>query len=214
MSPRGWLLLALVASALGWWYSPLSPRPATAPASADGTTIDCRLPPQVHAGASPLQSPVPDSMAPFPLQVAQLIPLAGFSVEARVLSRRDYRSGREAELSPTDLALGWGRMRDDAVLARLDISQAARFYSYRWQGEPPLPHAELVRSSANMHLIPANAAVAERLRDVRANQQVRIDGWLVAAETDDGWAWRSSTTREDSGAGACELVYVCALTPL
>ena len=28
----------------------------------------------------------------------------------------------------------------------------------------------------------------------------------------DGWRWRSSLTRDDSGGGACELVYVCSIT--
>jgi hypothetical protein len=154
---------------------------------------------------------VPASLAPFRLQAATLKPLAGFSVEARVLSREDYSVGREADLSPTDLALGWGRMRDDDVLSRLDISQGGRFYSYRWEDQPPLPPPEIVRSSANMHLIPANEAAAEALRRVRKDDRVRIDGWLVEAEATDGWRWRSSTTREDSGAGACEVIYVCAI---
>ena len=73
--------------------------------------------------------------------------------------------------------------------------------------------AEIVRSSANMHLIPADAAVAQALRGVRAGQHVRIDGWLVQADAPDGWRWRSSLTREDSGGGACELVYVCGIGP-
>lgn len=73
--------------------------------------------------------------------------------------------------------------------------------------------AEIVRSSANMHLIPADAAVAQALRGVRAGQNVRIDGWLVQADAPDGWRWRSSLTREDSGGGACELVYVCGIGP-
>jgi hypothetical protein len=41
---------------------------------------------------------------------------------------------------------------------------------------------------------------------------VRIEGWLVEAVAPDGWRWRSSTTRDDSGNGACELIYVCSIT--
>jgi hypothetical protein len=69
-----------------------------------------------------------------------------------------------------------------------------------------------VRSSANMHLVPANDAVADALAAVDAGDRVRIDGWLVQIDATDGWRWRSSLTREDSGAGACELIYVCAVT--
>jgi hypothetical protein len=39
-----------------------------------------------------------------------------------VLSVERYRTGREAEISPVDFALGWGSMSDDAVTSKLDIS--------------------------------------------------------------------------------------------
>ncbi|MGH8084759.1 MAG: hypothetical protein ACREPV_05735 [Lysobacter sp.] len=214
MSTRAWIALAVLLSAIGWWHSPLSPRPAPVPAVVDGSSIDCPMPPPVERGGEPRQTPVPSSLRPFALQAATLTPLAGFSIDARVLSREDYRTGREAELSPTDLALAWGRMREDAVLARLDISQGGRFFSYRWRDQPPLPPAELARSAANMHLIPATTVVAEALQGIDADDHVRIQGWLVEAHAGDGWRWRSSTTRTDAGAGACELIYVCAIERL
>ena len=37
-------------------------------------------------------------------------PQAYFEITARVLARENYRLGREADLSPVDFALGWGRM--------------------------------------------------------------------------------------------------------
>ena len=37
------------------------------------------------------------------------------------------------------------------------------------------------------------------MADVRKDDHVRIDGWLVEADAPDGWRWRSSTTREDTG---------------
>ncbi|MFC5570009.1 hypothetical protein ACFPN1_08060 [Lysobacter yangpyeongensis] len=227
MGRGGWLLL-LLAVAIGWWYSPLSPRKphgyerldaaptqsATADAARDASPVACALPPRVAPFDSPLQTPVPANLAPFRLRAATLTPLAGFSIDARVLSRRDYRSDREAGLAPVDFALGWGRMRDDAVLARLTITQSSRWYHYRYGGEPPIPQAEIDRSAANMHLIPGSTEIAAELRKVDAGERVRIDGWLVEAQAPDGWHWRSSTSREDTGAGACELIYVCAVTRL
>src|SRR3546814_10180069 len=76
-------------------------------------------------------------------------------------------------------------MADDAVLSRLDISQSGRWYRYRWQGEPPLAPARIVRSSANMHMIPSDTDVARALRQVRAGDRVRIEGWLVEATEPD-----------------------------
>ena len=65
-----------------------------------------------------------------------------------------------------------------------------------------------------MHMVPANATVAADLARVGEGDRVRVDGWLVQLDRPGGWRWRSSLTREDSGGGACELVYVCAVTRL
>lgn len=204
--------LGLLCAVLFW----LAMQPTTPPGTGHGTSIAqasrCPLPPRVEAGALPRQTDVPAALALPMVGNANLRPLAGFSVEARVLSREDYRHGREADFSPTDLALGWGRMTEDAVLSQLDISQGGRWYRYRWQDAPPIPVDEIVRSSANMHMIPADDAVAAALRRIERGDRVRIDGWLVQVEGED-WRWRSSLTRDDSGGGACELVYACSITP-
>ena len=215
--PPGWIVVVVLGwLVLGWWLANPAPSlpPPAAPATAAGTAaIDCPLPPRVERGAAPLQSDVPASMPALAIEGATLQPLAGFSIEARVLGREDYHLGREADFSPTDLALGWGRMTDDTVLAQLQISQSGRWYHYRWKNQPPIPLDEIVRSSANMHMVPANDVVAAALSDVEAGDRVRIDGWLVQINGAEGWRWRSSLTREDSGGGACEVVYVCAISP-
>lgn len=212
MRMRG--IIAAVAGCLllGWWLAhPPSTLPRLDPAAIPG----CPLPPQVAHGDAPLQTGVPSGLALPAIGDATLVPLAGFSVDARVLGREDYRLGREADYSPTDLALGWGRMADDAVLARLTISQGGRWFRYRWRDDPPIPAGEIARSSANMHMVPADDRVAAALARVEAGQRVRIDGWLIRIDGADGrWHWRSSLTREDSGDGACELVYACAVTRL
>jgi hypothetical protein len=135
---------------------------------------------------------------------------AYFEITARVLSREDYAWDTEAVLAPTDLALGWGRMSDSAVLAGIDISQSGRFYYWRTKAWP-IPRREIEQSSANMHMIPADAGVRGALKRVRKGQLVHIEGFLVDASRAGGWRWNTSLTRGDTGAGACELVYVESL---
>jgi hypothetical protein len=167
--------------------------------------------PGVRAADPPQQYALADA-SPFEHGAYRITPLAGFGLRARVLGREDYRFDAEAGLSPTDLALGWGRMSDSAVLAGLAIRQSGRFYHYRWGSDgPPIPAAEIVRSSANMHLVPADAGVAAMLGRVRRGDIVVLEGQLIEARRSDGWRWRSSLSREDSGHGACELVWVTAL---
>ncbi len=133
--------------------------------------------------------------------------LATFNLKAKVLGREDYHLDRAAALAPTDLALGWGRMSDEAVLADIAISQSGRWY--RWHvREFPIPRREIETHSANMHIIPGNAEVADTLERVREGGLIAIDGFLVRVDADDGWHWRSSLRRDDTGGRACELVYV------
>jgi len=132
-------------------------------------------------------------------------------VRARVLSREDYSLGREADLSRTDLALGWKRMADPAVYGPLHITQGGRWYRYSWRDQPPIPVQEIIESSANMHMIAADAAVERALAKVRQGQLVRITGKLVEVSHASGWRWTSSLTRTDSGANSCELVFVESL---
>jgi hypothetical protein len=59
-----------------------------------------------------------------------------------------------------------------------------------------------------MHLIPANDQVREALDRVNSGSTVSLRGFLVEARGEDGWRWRSSMSREDTGDGACELILV------
>lgn len=154
----------------------------------------------------PLQSAQVDSRG-FALGDYALTPRARFDVEARVLSTERYRFDAGAGLAPFDFALGWGPMSDSAVIDRLEIRQSSRFYTL-YPADESTDVARLLRYSSNMHLIPANAAIADLLQRVRVGHVVRLEGLLVDANRSDGYGWRTSLSREDSGAGACELVYV------
>jgi len=134
--------------------------------------------------------------------------IAQFRIKAKVLSKKNYYLDREADLSPVDLALGWGNMSDERVLEHIEISQSGRFY--RWQvDEFPIPRREIETHSANVHLIPASDAVNRVIESVRKGDIIEISGSLVnVVSNSDGWHWESSQTRNDTGKGACELIWV------
>jgi hypothetical protein len=162
--------------------------------------------PGVIAPGEPVQRDL-QAKRHFEFKGYRITSLAEFHVEARVLSAKRYRSDANAELSPIDLALGWGPMSDSRNLADIDISQSGRFY--RWSTRTPkIPITAIGRHSANMHLIPADDAVLDALDGVRPGHLVRFEGDLIKAERPDGWRWKSSLTRRDAGAGACEVVFV------
>lgn len=163
--------------------------------------------PGVLAPAPPRQSALDSSPQPIIIDEYTLTPLAKFEVEARLLSRLGY-SDEGADISPLDFALGWGRMSDTAIIEQLNVSQGSRFFTYRWDDQPPIPLNEIVVSAANVHLIPANVAVEAALKRLRVGQVIELKGLLVEANRPDGWRWRSSLTRTDNGNGACELMLV------
>ena len=136
--------------------------------------------------------------------------LAQFDLRARVLSTSHYYFDAESIVSPVDLALGWGRMSDSSVIDGLSIGQGRRFYFWRPRyGHPlPIPMNEIITHSSNMHMIPANDGVKKKLLDVRAGEVITLNGYLVLVTRPNGWRWKSSLSREDTGMGACELVWV------
>ena len=137
-----------------------------------------------------------------------LNPRADFQIRARVLSRENYRWDTESDISPMDLALGWGAMSDQAVLDRISIEQRSRWYFTRYEAPAPLSDRQIIRSSSNMHMVPADSAVREELERIRVGDVVQLYGSLVDVDSDSGWKWRTSLSREDTGNGACEIVYV------
>jgi hypothetical protein len=163
--------------------------------------------PGVLAAAAPVQTGLEGAVPRLTKAGYVIRPLARFELEARVLGVERYHFDRGADLSPVDLALGWGKMSDTSVLERISISQGARMYYWRTP-QYPIPRTEIETSSANMHMVPANEEVARQLEAVRRGHVVRLAGYLIEARRSDGWRWKSSLSRSDTGDGACELIWV------
>ncbi len=133
--------------------------------------------------------------------------LASFDIRARVIATERYWFDRGSALSPVDLVLGWGAMSDSAVLQQIGISQGGRFY--RWWGKSlSVPRRAIETQSANMHMIPASGEIARQLKSIRAGNMVHLKGYLVEVTSKEGFRWKSSLTRADTGGGACELILV------
>ncbi|MFC1720541.1 hypothetical protein ACFL00_05340 [Pseudomonadota bacterium] len=141
----------------------------------------------------------------------RLTPRAKFDLRARVLSSENYRWGSEADLSPVDLALGWGPMSDQAVLNRISITQGSRWYFTRYELPAPISDRDIINNSSNMHVIPANLWVRNKLKEVRKGNIVEARGMLVDVDADSGFSWRTSVRRDDTGNGSCEIFYVESL---
>ena len=74
-----------------------------------------------------------------------------------------------------------------------------------------MPRGIVESHTANMHMIPAGDEIASGLTSLRPGHIVRLKGYLIEVRSPEGWHWRSSLTRTDTGRGACEIVYVESL---
>lgn len=156
------------------------------------------------------ENPVQKDISEKPIKYKNVVldPLAEYSLKARVLSTEHYWIDKLARIAPVDVALGWGVMSDTKVLESLNIWQEGRFYFYSWHGDAPAEPRLITQNSANMHLIPSTEYVEQEIKKLRRGQLVELKGYLVRINFPDGSDAKSSLAREDSGAGACEIMWV------
>ena len=145
--------------------------------------------------------------APFSFKETTIIPLRNFCITGKILSRKRYRSGKEAKISPIDFAMGWGAMADEKVLRSIRISQSNRWYYWRTK-QFPIPRREIETHSANMHIIPADDIMSKKVLKAKKGEIVKISGYLVRVIGNNNWTWQSSLTRNDTGNHACEVIFV------
>jgi len=154
---------------------------------------------------SPIQKNINKSKQSFQFDEFKITPLANFQLIGRVLGAERYRSDRESALSPVDLALGWGPMANPDTLDSLTITQSNRWYHWRTD-ELPIPRRDIETNSANMHFIPSNSEVEAKLKSIQSGDIVKLMGYLVHIDGENGWKWTSSMTREDIGGHSCEVI--------
>jgi hypothetical protein len=141
----------------------------------------------------------------------RLVPRASYDVAARVASTERYREGLSGALLPWDFALTWGAATKEPAWSNVSYIQTGRFYNWSTH-DLSLDFGYLSSHTANTHLIPATSRIGSVLGLVHRGDVVRLEGDLVDVEGPDGFTWKTSLTRTDTGPGACETLYVRAIT--
>lgn len=217
MNARAWRwILGLIGLALvgQWWLRPDSriPTPGKADDSPRAWPALASFAPRLGSGLDTgAEQAEVEPLPPLRWQEFTLNARARFEVRARVLSRMTYRFDAESALAPLDLALGWGPMADPEILAGLEIWQSRRWLHWRAPEALPIDREAITAHSANVHVVPADTRIAERLGRIEAGRTVWLLGYLIDVERQDGWRWNTSLSRTDDGAGACEILYVTAV---
>ena len=61
---------------------------------------------------------------------------------------------------------------------------------------------------SNNHLLSNDKVIRDKIKDISVGDQIYIKGWLSEYASEGGSKRGTSITREDSGNGACETIFV------
>lgn len=132
--------------------------------------------------------------------------LAKYTLKGVIKSKKKY-SDYPSQLAKYDYALAWGDLNKKEIDQYIKYSQSGRWYYYRYLKDCPVSREYISSHSANMHLVHQNQEVLKKIKKLRKNTYVQLDGYLVNVNFKDG-PWRTSLSRTDNGNGACEIMYV------
>ena len=134
--------------------------------------------------------------------------LAGLVVSFKRFSR-DYGLHRRWNdfINIADVCVVWGENATEVDLNAFDFWNGEFTCTFSTRDEAAWRSFDRHRLSNN-HLITDDPRVRELIDELEVGDQVRISGWLAEYGQPGGPFRRTSTTRTDTGDGACETVYV------
>jgi hypothetical protein len=173
---------------------------------------------EVTTPLNPLEDPVQNEvqdLESFTFNKGNLLllifPQKEYEITAKVVSKKRYHDGWGAKIVPYDFTLAWGKLTELGMKKLIKYSQMRRFYFFKYTWNCPLTQDYIGEHSSNNHLIPANENILNVFRKIKKGDIIQLWGYLVNIEgTYKGRDvnWRTSTTRTDTGNGACEVIYV------
>lgn len=143
-------------------------------------------------------------------------PLYRYELAGLVVSRHDSKvwwdyahAEWKDELNAVDLCVVWGDNVKSGAYLPLSYSSdqwtchVETRSSEAWQAFDPA-------ALSNNHLLTDQPALAQRLREVRIGDQIRLRGYLAEYSHKVGQGFRRGTSisRNDTGNGACETIFV------
>ena len=180
---------------------------------------------EIHPDAfrQPEQTPPATAVKPFRFtrndDQYEVTPLYEYTLSGLVVRRMDYSwfsIDRSEKIFPLDLCLIWGsNLRYKVHQAKtIRFSQDCRFCWVEWREKLPFSLTEV----SNNHLLLSQPDVERTLNRVMIGDQVKLHGKLIKVNArligkggrydSEAVTWTSSTTRTDTGPGACEVIYV------
>lgn len=148
--------------------------------------------------------------------------VAEYTISGRVVNVRNYYGYDIIDkLSPRDVGLSWGFLAKDKNHKKLNwYSAKSRFLTWscsdgEWIKEIGGKN-KIQECHSNNHLIPSDNKIEKLIYSIKEGDFIRIEGYLVNVYCEKSdrsyFKWNTSTSRKDSGNGACEIIYVTNIT--
>ncbi len=148
--------------------------------------------------------------------------LCDYEIEALVVNTKDYIGfGIQDKLSNRDFGLAWGGVAEYNEMIDFHWSQNGRFLYMKVDNQRDIDNvggfSYINTHSSNNHIIPANDETKLNMWLVRRGDHIRIKGYLVNVDAvkpngSESYYWHSSTSRTDTGDGACEVIYATEIS--
>ena len=144
--------------------------------------------------------------------------IAEYIISGRVLGVKDYTGNRlQDRMMPRDVAIAWGWLTDTHVDSMIQWGPfGERSFSYKMLSPQSLYRYggyEAIRDNvSNNHLIPDGDTTRQLIRDIKEEDFIRIEGYLVNATYSIGnrvSSWNSDTARNNND---CEVIFVTNIT--
>ena len=110
-------------------------------------------------------------------------------------------------LNVADLCVVWGQDAGGVDLHAFDFANGEFTCTFQTRSEKDWRAFRLDQISNN-HLLTADPALRKRIAGVAVGDQIHFEGYLASYSNASGFHRGTSTTRKDTGNGACETVYV------
>lgn len=149
----------------------------------------------------------------------ELTPLFRYDIRGVVVHKLNYSAFtiyKSEKTFPVDLCLVWGTNAKRKLFREkgVSFSQDCRWCWAQWRSDVGFNSNEL----SNNHLVINDPKLEKKIKGFHVGDQVRLVGKLVnvkaklvgkAGRYDSSEiTWQTSTNRTDSGAGACEVIFV------
>lgn len=120
-------------------------------------------------------------------------------------SRMHRRAGDH--LNMLDVCVVWGDNAANPLIHKLDFWNGIFTCNVKTSDQDAWDSFDIYKLSNN-HLISDDDFIRDQVKGIRIGDQIRVRGYLASYSNDGGGKRGTSTTRLDTGDGACETLYV------